>query len=115
MNKFAIKGTLSAAAVALSLGMVMNAKAEQVGETLVQGTAMPSETISFSRAELSTEASRAALEYRIREAAEQVCGSVSYRQAGNLGEYTKRKDCYDQAVSQAMSQIGADQIASTAN
>lgn len=119
MKNLAIKSTLSAAAVALSLGMVMSAKADQVTETLVRGAAVPTKTITFNRAELSTETGRAALEHRVRRAAEQVCGHMSYRESGGLARYTERKECYDQAVSQAMSQVmsqvGADHIASVSN
>lgn len=115
MKKLAIKSTLSAAAVAVSLGLMANAKAEQLDETFVNGASVPTATVSFSRAELASDEGRAAVELRVHMAAERVCGSQSYREAGGLSRYSDRKACYDQAISQAMSQMGSDQVASVNN
>ena len=114
MNTLVIKSTLAAAALAVSLGTITAAKAGQVDETFVQGAAASTQTVSFSRAELATEDGRTAVERRIHNAAEDVCGPLSYRDAGSLQLKMQRKACYKQAVAQAMSQIDADQIASTA-
>lgn len=114
MKNVAIKSTLTAVAVTLSLGVVMTAKAELVDETVVSTHATGSKSVTYSRAELTTEQGRQSLEARIRRAAEDVCGPVGYREAGSLALSARNKECADQAVAQAMSQMGADQIASTA-
>lgn len=110
MNRLIIKSTLSAAALAVSLGTIMTAKAEQVNETFVQAPAVEARSVYFSQAEMATEDGRSAVEQRIRKAAEAVCGPIDY-EAGSLSRYADRKECYHQAVAQAMSQVSADQVA----
>lgn len=113
MKNTLLKSTLSAAAVALSLGLVTGAKADQLDETLVAAFSVPSETVTYSRAELTTEAGRETVERRIRRAAKAVCGLQGYRAAGGLSAYTEQKQCFNEAMAQAMSQVGADQVASS--
>jgi UrcA family protein len=76
MKNIGIKSTLSAAGAACCLGMAMNAKAGQLDEAFVHALAVPTATVSFSRAKLATDEGRAAAEHRIREAAKQVCGPL---------------------------------------
>ncbi len=114
MKNTVIKSTLSVLAVTVSIGVMATAKAEQVDETLVKGEALRTETVTFSRAELATEDGREAFEYRVRHAAEKVCGSVSYREVGSLAIYTRNKECYNQAIADALSQVDRNQVASTA-
>jgi UrcA family protein len=111
MNKTAIKSILTVAALTLTAGISINASAESMGETLVQADGVRSESVSFSRAELSTDEGRASVERRIHKAAEGVCGPTDYREVGSLSRIAKSKACYDQAVAQAMSQVDAGQIA----
>lgn len=116
MNTIAIKSIFSAAALTLAAGISMNATAEQeVGETLVQGESVHSQAVSFSRAELATEEGRSAVEHRVREAAEDVCGPMDYHRAGGLAGVVESKECYNNAVAQAMSQIDATQVASVSH
>lgn len=114
MNRFVIKSTLSAAALAVSLGTIMTAKAEQLNETFVQAPGVRTEAVTYSHAELASEDGREAVERRIEKAAEKVCGLESYSITGNVGRYGKAKECYGQAVAQAMSEVNNDQVASIA-
>ena len=114
MNRFINRTTLSAAALAVSLGTIMSANAEQVNETFVQAPGVRSEAVTYSHTELASDAGRAAVERRIEKAAEKVCGLESYSIHGSLSRYGKAKECYGQAVAQAMSEVNTNQVASIA-
>ncbi|AQA17331.1 hypothetical protein BST95_02900 [Halioglobus japonicus] len=111
MNRIVTKNILSAAAIAVTAGLSFNVAAENIDETLVEASQVPSKSVSFTRAELATEEGRLAVENRIREAAEDVCGPMDYHRAGGLAGVADSRECLDNAVDAAMSQIGADQVA----
>ena len=75
MKAIAFKSILSATALAVTVGISVNASAEQIDETVVHGQAVETETVSFKRSELSTADGREAVIDRIHRAAEAVCGS----------------------------------------
>lgn len=110
MKSIAIKSILSAAVLAVTAGISSGAAA--MDETLVEASQVPSKTVSFSPSELATVEGRAAVEHRVREAAEDVCGPMDYHRAGGLSGVADSKQCYKQAVAAAMSQIDAGQVAS---
>ena len=111
MNKTTIKSILSVAALTLAAGYSIGSAAETVSETVIHGSALHSQSVSYSKAELQTSDGRAVLERKIERAAEQVCGPQGLYEAGSLSRAAKNRDCFDQAVNDAMSQIGADQLA----
>jgi UrcA family protein len=115
MNRLVAKSTLAATALAVSLGTVTAARAGQLDETVIHEKSAVSATVTFSRADLATADGRELLERRIRRAAEKVCGPLSYRDAGSLGILAERRECYNRAVDQAMSEVAAGQLASTAS
>ncbi len=110
MNKYVTKSTLTAAIFGLAGAFALNASAETMGETTVRAHA-PSKAVSYTRSELATADGRAAVEDRIRQAAEQICGSTSLHEAGSIAIVSQRKACRSDAVDRAMSSIGADQVA----
>jgi UrcA family protein len=112
MKAFAMKSILSAAALAVSAGLSVSAAAEQIDETLVEGAMAPTATVTFNRAELATTEGRETVERKIRNAAEEVCGSRDLRIAGNLAAAARNDACYEDAVAQGMSQLNANQFAS---
>lgn len=112
MKAFAIKSILSAAALAVTAGLSTGAAASQLDETVVEGIAVPTASVSFSRAELATTEGRATVERKVRNAAEAVCGSRDLRIAGSLAAAARNETCYEEAVSQGMSQLNASQVAS---
>ncbi len=112
MKVVAMKSILSAAALAVSAGLSVNAGAEQIDETLVEGAKVPTATVTFSRAELATTEGRETVERKIRNAAEDVCGSRDLRIAGSLAVAARNEACYEGAVAQGMSQLNANQFAS---
>ena len=112
MNRLVIKSTLSAAALAVSLGTIMTAKAEQLDETFVKAPGVRTEAVAYSRAELASEAGRESVERRIEMAAKRVCGVESYSLDRNLSRHGKARECYGQAVAQALSEVTGGQVAS---
>ncbi len=112
MKASAIKSILSAAALAVTAGISTGALADQLDETVVEGIALPTKTVSFSRAELATVEGRETIERKIRNAAEAVCGSRDMRIAGSLAVAADNEACYEDAVAQGMSQLNAGQVAS---
>ena len=114
MNRLVIKSTLTAAAFAVSFGTVVSAKAGQVDETFIEAPAVRTATVSYNQSDLASSDARAALEQRIRSTAKDVCGSDELHGINNLRQYAEAEQCVDAAVAQAMSQVGVDQVASTA-
>lgn len=111
MKAIAIKSILSAAALAATAGISVNALAGQMGETLVEAKGVPTASVTFHRAELNTTEGRARVERKIRTAAESVCGSRDVRIAGSIGVAARNEACYEAAVEQGMSQLNAGQVA----
>lgn len=111
MKAIAIKSILSAAALAVTAGISVNAAAGQMDETLVEAKGVPSATVSFYRAELGTAEGRAKVEREIRNAAEEVCGSRDVRIAGSIAVAARNEACYEDALAQGMSQLSAGQVA----
>ncbi len=112
MKASAIKSILSAAALAVTAGVSISAAASQLDETVVEGIAIPTASVTFNRAKLATTEGREAIERKIRNAAEAVCGSRDLRVAGGLTAAARNETCYEEAVSQGMSQLNASQVAS---
>ena len=90
----------------------MNTAAGQMGETIVDGSVVPTMTVSYARSELTTAGGRATLERRIRRAAELVCGPTDHHTAGTLHAVARNRACYERAVNEAMVQISSEAVAS---
>ena len=111
MNRQSFKYSLAATALGVVLGVSAGASADTMDSTVVHASALPTEVVTYKRSELATDEGRAAVERRLRHAAEGVCGSTDLRIAGSLSAVADRQQCAKQAVDRAMSQIGADQVA----
>lgn len=90
----------------------MNSVADQVQETVVDGSVVPTWTVSFKRSDLATPEGRAAVERRIQRAAGVVCGSTDHRMVGSLHAVARNEACYERAVEDAVAQLGTDSLAS---
>lgn len=112
MKASAIKGILSAAALAVTAGVSTTTLAGQLDETVVEGIAVPSQSVAFSRAELATAEGRATVERKIRRAAESVCGSRDLRVTGSVSVAARNEACFESAVAEGMAQLNAGQLAS---
>ena len=67
--------------------------------------------MQYVSTELATTEGREALQTRLERAAKKVCGPINVRDAGSLRNMSRNKQCYDQALQAAASQIGFDQVA----
>ena len=101
----------SAAVLALLAGQ---AQANNYSETLVKSSAVRSQTVSYDDLDLSSSQGQESLYYRVSAAARSVCGSSDYRITGHLATAAENEACYERAVNEALSQINAGQVASTA-
>ena len=111
MNIEAVKKSLSVAVLSVTASLSTNVSAGALSETVVQGDVLPSQSVSFYRSELATTEGRAAVERRIERAAEQVCGSLDLREVGSLSRVARNKECYDGAVTQAISAVSGNNVA----
>lgn len=102
----------SAAALALLTGQ---AQAGNYSETLVRSEAVRTATVSYDDLDLASSKGQESLYYRISSAAREVCGSGDYRITGDLGVAADNEACYERAVNDALSQISAGRVASTAD
>ena len=111
--KNVINRTLASAVIGIAAGFALNASAENFEVTQVTTTqeGLQQATISYDDLDLSTTKGQEAMYFRISAAAEDVCGSSNPRDAGGITQATENKVCYDRAMSEAMSQLNATQVA----
>lgn len=117
MKNFTLKSILSAAALTLAAGVSLNAAAEGLEETFVGSGASGVQTISlqYLSSDLATDEGRDRLHSRIAKAAREVCGPVGARAAGGLRIASHNKQCAEDAVQAAMSQVDSGQFAANLN
>lgn len=113
MTANAFKNILSAAALAVTVGISVDTVADQADEIFIESFRVPTKTVSFNRAELITDEGRAAVERRILLAANAVCGPTDHNAARNLSGHaiSRNKACQERAVDQAISQLDSGTIA----
>ena len=113
MKNTNLSNILAAATISLVAGFSMTAAAGQFDETLVQGDSAEMQTVrvQYLPSDLATEEGRKILHSRIERAAKKVCGPTNLRDAGGLRNMSRNRQCYDQALQAASSQIGFDQVA----
>jgi len=112
--KNVINRTLASAVLGIAAGVALNASAENFEVTQVTTTqeGLQQAAISYDDLDLSTSKGQEAMYFRISAAAEQVCGARNPRDAGGITQATENKVCYERAMSEAMSQLNASQVAS---
>lgn len=111
--KTKIQIALAAGALSLTAASASVAAADTVGETVIQGQAVQVEHVQYERAELATNKGRQALERRLQNAAERVCGSQDLRHVHSLSRVARNRECYRTAVADAMSQLATPQVAAS--
>ena len=102
--------TAAAAAALMSAGAAF---ADAWGDTHVTTTAegLRSVNVSYSDLDLNDAEGQATLEYRVRAAAREVCGSTDYRITGSLSQANQNKDCAKRAIASARHVSGASEVA----
>ena len=110
----AMKNTLVAAALAGSLAAVaLPGQAENVTAVTADAiTERNAVAVNYEDLDLTSPKAQETLYYRISRAAEQVCGSTNIREAGGVAQAARNADCYDAAVSKAMSEVSPVAVAS---
>lgn len=111
--KTLINRTLASAVVGIAAGFALNASADTLEVTHVTTTqdGLQQAAVSYDDLDLSTAKGQETMYFRISAAAEQVCGSTERHEAGGLGQARENKACYERAVSEAMAQLNATQVA----
>jgi len=69
-------------------------------------------TVVYSAAELSSQYGKARIKGLVRQAARQVCGETSLREAGSLRNLAANKTCFNDAVEKAMNTVEGPQLTS---
>lgn len=117
MKTNVINRTLAAAVIGIAAGVSLNASADIYGETVVTTSAegLQQVTVAYDDLDLTSAKAQETLHFRISRAAEKVCGPTNPRAAGGITQATENRQCYESAVSDAMSQMTASQVASTSN
>lgn len=113
MKTFLLNSAITAAAFSLALGVSSQANAEQFNDDFMTGDndRVQSIKIQYARGELATDNGLEVLYGKIKRAAEEICGPTGLREAGGLTNATRNRKCYDDAMSAAISQVGADRMA----
>ena len=114
MKNITLNKVLSATAFSLIAGFSMNAAmAGQLEETYVESDTaeVRSVRVQYLSSDIVTDEGRANLQRRISVAAKSVCGPLSLHAAGGVRMVSRNKQCYDEAVQAAESQIGHEQFA----
>ncbi len=104
---------LSAASLSLALGFAGNAAADAFDETIVHapGLGVKSVTIQYDATDLATEEGVIELHSQIKRAARHICGPTSLHRAGSLNMATRNRECSEEAIQVAVSQVGSNQLA----
>ncbi len=66
--------------------------------------------VSFTAEYLQTAEGRAAIEREVRTAAEQVCGTAKFSKDRSLRHLVKAKACYQEAVTEALSDLRSGEL-----
>ena len=111
--KNVINRTLASAVIGIAAGVALNASAQDMEVTHVTTTqeGLQQAAVSHADLDLTTSRGQETMYFRLSAAAEQVCGSKNPRDAGGITQATENKVCYERAMSEAMSQLSASQVA----
>ena len=108
-----VTGIRTIAAFSIVASLAFPAAAEETPEAAIPeaGTGIKSISIQYAPAELSSNQGRADLYGKIRHAAREVCGPTGLREAGSLTLAARNRKCIEQAISEALGQVGSSQLA----
>ena len=111
--KTIINRTLASAVIGIAAGVALNASAEnyEVTQVTTSQEGLQKASVSYADLDLTTARGQETMYFRISAAAEQVCGSKNPRDAGGITQATENKLCFERAMSEAMSQLSASQVA----
>ena len=67
--------------------------------------------MSYADLDLNDAEGRETLDYRVRAAAREVCGSTDYRITGSVSQANENKECAERAIASARHVSGATEVA----
>lgn len=113
MNKPSRNIFLSTVIAALAAGASAVSMADAIPETRVQTTAegLRTLTVSYADLDMGSPEAQETLYYRLRSAAEEVCGSSDFRETASLRQASANKSCFNDTLDDALSQASAGQVA----
>ena len=113
MKTSVLKRALTATALCLALGGVSQASAEQdkEGSAMNENEGIQTIRIEYARAQLATDDGLEMLYGKIKRAAAKLCGPMGLREAGGLTNASRNRECYEDAVGAALSQVGSERMA----
>ncbi len=109
--KVSIRNVIAVSAGIAALSFGASSWAGGLSETRVTAEGVRTVTVDYSDLDLSDTEGQMTLQYRVKSAARQVCGSSDHRIAGSLALATENKECAERAVEEARYQTGAAQVA----
>ena len=68
-------------------------------------------TVDYSDLDLQSPKAQETLFFRLSRAAEEACGAQTYRQAGSVALAARNRACFDEALSEALSEVSASAVA----
>lgn len=96
---------------AVSLASAASVGSEQVSEVGVTSSGLRTVSVSFSDLDMTDASAQKTLYYRVKRAAQRVCGSSHVRNVGSLSRAVKNKECFNVAMSNALRQVSNTQLA----
>lgn len=117
MNNASLKNVVTATALSLGIVFAGQAAAEANQEQALSSRAIETQSVSvaYIGSDLNTDEGRAGLYNKIKRAARQVCGPTGAREAGGVRYASRNRQCYEDAMEAALSQVETGQLASLAN
>ena len=87
----------------------LSAQTMEESSVRAAGVAPPTQVVAYGDLDLSSVEGRENLEFRLRRAAREVCQHESFRRTGSLRHYGKTRECYEQALADALGQVDSSQ------
>ena len=117
MKKSSITRLVCGAAFSVAAAVSLSVNAEGYDETRVvsDASALPRVTVSYEDLDLNSVEGQETLHRRLSRAAREVCGSSNLRRVGSLARATANKNCYDQALAEAVQANSGQQVATVLN
>jgi UrcA family protein len=117
MNNASLSKVVSATAFSLAVMLSSQANANATQEQAMSSQMIETQSISIPYADrdLATDTGRANLLGKIKRAAKEVCGPTGSREAGGLRFASRNRECYENAMEAAVSQVETGQLASLAS
>ena len=112
MKTTSFSKVIFSAVIGFAAGISTTVMADGYGETHITTTAegLRTTTVSYADLDLTDPKGKEVLNFRLRRAARDVCGSPDIREAGSIRQAHENKTCFHHAVANAEQQASASQV-----